>query len=144
MKIKLQSMETRGVYIGIIGGKKAVVALTERNRAKAAHKEAAVTIAPTRIRAGLNLAGELKVSFYVCAVVFVAGRFIHSVCVSYETFKIIKTATSDFGLNQKARAVFEAEKSTVLNARYEILAPPKATSAAKLSPAKLQAQTNAA
>jgi hypothetical protein len=144
MEIKLQATETRGVYTGIIAGKKSVVTLTERDRTKAEYKENAATVAPSRLRAGLKLAGELNAPFVVAVSVSVAGRFNHSVAVSYETFKKIKSATSDFGLGPKARAIFEAEKSTVQNARYEIQAAPKATTAAKQEPAKLQAKAQAA
>jgi hypothetical protein len=144
MQIKLQATDARGVYIGIISGKRSVVALTVRDRAKAEYKENSVTVAPRRIRAALNLAGELKAPLFVAVSVSVAGRFNHSVCVSYETFKKIKSATSDFGLGAKARAVFEADKSTMLNARYEIQAATKTATANKQEPAKAQTQSKAA
>jgi len=127
MQIKLQATGTRGVYIGIISGKKSVMVLTERDRAKAEYKENSVTVAPTRIRAGLNLASELHLPYYIAVSVSVAGRFNNSVAVTYDLFKKIKQATSDFALGPKARAIFGADKATVEGARFEILAAPKAT-----------------
>jgi hypothetical protein len=139
MQIKLQSTETRGIFTGIIAGKKSIVALTERNRAKAADKEAAVTIAPARIRGGLNLAGELKVPFYVCVAIRVAGRFNNSIAVTYDVFRKIKSGTSDFCIGKKAREIFAADKATVEGAKFEILPAPKARTTKKPLLAKAQA-----
>jgi hypothetical protein len=94
MQIKPHATDTRGVYIGIISGNKSVVALTERDRAKAEYKESSVTVAPTRIRAGLNLAGELHLPYYIAVSISVAGRFNNSVTLTYDLFKKIKQASS--------------------------------------------------
>ena len=144
MEIKLQETEARGVYLAKIGGKQVVVALTERDRKKAEFKTASVTVSSARIRAGLNIAQEQKMPLYIAVSVSVQSRFNNSVAVLHETFKKLKSASTDFALGPKARAIFGADKATIEGARFEILPAPKPTIANEQEPAKLRTKAQAA
>jgi hypothetical protein len=138
--IKLEETGTKGIYTAQIGGKLGVVIFQSRNRSKAQFKLNAVTVAASRLRkVGSVAAANGNAPVFVAVEISVAGRFNHSVCVTAETFKKIQTAHTDFPLGEKARAVFAADKKTIEGARFEILAPPKATTAAEPKVAKLQA-----
>jgi hypothetical protein len=133
MQIKLTRIE-RGVFNAAIAGRKSVVVLVERNRAKADFKENAITIPTARLRAGLNASSEGKVPLFVAVEVSVAGRWNNSIIVTHDTFKAIKSGHSDFGLGAKARAIFEKASGTIEGAKFEIVEQAKA--AAQQSTAK--------
>jgi hypothetical protein len=140
MNIKLEPTASKGIFLATIAGRKSVVIYQARNRSKAEYKLNAVTVAASRLRkVGKVSAENGNAPIFVAVEISVAGRFNNSVLVSAETFKKIQTAHTDFPLGEKARAVFAADKKTIEGARYEILAPPKATAAAEPKAAKLQA-----
>jgi hypothetical protein len=124
--MRLKKTETFGVYLAEINNKPAVVAMTERNRAKAEFVNASVTIGANKVRAALKLANESGAALYVAVSVSVGGKWKQSYAIPYESFKKWKVGQADFPLNEKAREAYATGDLGVVGFKPEIVEAPKA------------------
>jgi hypothetical protein len=118
--LKLQATERHGVYTATIAGKPAVVAMTQRDRAKAEFVNRSVTVSDSKIRPAQKLASQSGAAFYVAVAVSVQGKFKQAVAVPYELFKGIKQSTNDFPLNEKILEAFAKNDDVLKDWRPEI------------------------
>jgi hypothetical protein len=124
--MRLTKTENFGVYLAEINDKYVVVALTERNRAKAEAINATVTIGPKKIRAALKLSHESGAALWVAVSVSVGGKWKQSFAIPYESFKKWKVGQADFPLNEKAREAYATGDLGVVGFKPEIVEAPKA------------------
>jgi len=120
--LKLQATEKRGVYTATIAGKPAVVAMTQRDRAKVEFVNRSVTIGPAKIRPALKLASESGAGLYIAVSVSVQGKFKQAFAVPYELFKSIKQGTGDFPLNETRLEEFAKNDDVLKGWRPDIAA----------------------
>jgi hypothetical protein len=124
--MKLKKTDIFGVYTATILDKPAVVAMTERNRAKVEAINASVTIGSRKIRAALKLANESGAALWIAVSVSVASKWKQSYAIPYETFKKWKVGQADFPLGKEAREEYAKKGLGVVGFKPEIVKAEKA------------------
>jgi len=99
----------RGIYHAIVGGKKSVVMLAQRNRAKAENKYESIRLSNRRLKAARELANTEKLPMIVAAEVRIQGRLSSSWVATPEQYRKHKVGALDFGLSEEARKAYQGD-----------------------------------
>ena len=112
--------DTNGAFFGTLAGKKIVVCLHERNRAKAEDRFNSVTLRTARIKAAQAIAKTQKLPLFFAVQVRVRNKWNSGWLTTPELFRRHKQGESDFNLSAKAREAYVAAKAAVPGVRFTI------------------------
>lgn len=124
--VELHPTEDRGVFTAKIGGKRAVVCFTARDRSSADKALVSVTIAPARLKAASTAGNKESLPVMIAVAVTVKGRWSSGWILPLELFKKQATSQSDFALSASARTTYAADKDALTGVKFVIAPKAKA------------------
>lgn len=123
--IELHPTDAPGVFTAKINGKRAVVALTARDRASADKALISVTIPPTRLKAASTAGNKESLPIMIAVAVTVKGKWSSGWVLPFALYQKQAQCQTDFALTASARLAYAADKNALTAVKFVIAPAPK-------------------